>query len=214
VSALNPQSGEVLKVTVVKNHVNDVSDKFVSGYEFQAKVQDLGPLGVENLVDAVVLFEKAMARNTIEFDRAVVSTWVEEPGGYDPSQFVVFDLGGFGDLVPADDLPLEACLLVRREVSSGRQGRLFVRGFLIEQDVEAVAGKWQLSNPAGVGTVLGTAVTSSGLDQYMGPTAVEFQMVLHGANKTGTLYTRPVQGLAAAGVTWASRSRKHYNRGS
>jgi hypothetical protein len=213
-SALSPQVGEVLKVTIVKNHVNDVSDKFVTGYEFETLVGDMGPLNVENLVDALVLFEKGMARSTVEFDRAVVSTWTEEPGGYDPDQFVVFDLAGFGSVAPANDLPLEACLLVRREVQSGRQGRLFLRGYLVEETVEAVAGKWQLSDPGAVQLELDTAISTSGMDQYIGASPTEFGMVLHGPNKAGTVYTRPVQSLAAAGVTWASRSRKHYNRGS
>jgi hypothetical protein len=213
-SALAPQSGEILKVTIVKNHVNDVSDKFVTGYEFETLVQDLGPLNVESLVNAVVGFEIGMTRNTIQFDRAVVSTWVEEPGGYDPSQFVTFALSDFGAGVgAATDLPLEACLLVRREVNSGRQGRLFIRGFLGEQDVQSVAGVWKLTDPDGVQDSLDAAV-GTGLAGYIGGAATEFAMVLHGPNKAGTLYTRRVEGLVAAGVTWASRSRKHYNRGS
>jgi hypothetical protein len=213
-SALAPQTGEVLKVTIVKNHVNDVSDKFVTGYEFETLVQDLGPLNVEALVNAVVGFEVAMTRNTIQFDRAVVSTWAEETGGYDPSQFVTFALSDQGAGVGStSDLPLEACLLVRREVNSGRQGRLFVRGFLNEGDVVAVAGSWRLADPTAAQDSLDAAV-STGLAGYIGAAATEFAMVLHGPNKAGTLYTRRVEGLVAAGVTWASRSRKHYNRGS
>jgi hypothetical protein len=213
-SALAPQSGEILKVTIVKNHVNDVSDKFVTGYEFETLVQDLGPLNVESLVNAVVGFEVGMTRDSIQFDRAVVSTWVEEPGGYDPSQFVTFALSDTGSAAGStSDLPLEACLLVRREVNSGRQGRLFLRGYLNESDVQSVAGVWKLTDPTEAQDSLDAAV-STGLASYIGAAATEFAMVLHGPNKAGTLYTRRVEGLVAAGVTWASRSRKHYNRGS
>jgi hypothetical protein len=212
-SALAPQVGEVLKVTIVKNHINDVSDKFVTGYEFETLVGDMGPLNVESLVNAVVGFEIGMAQNTIQFDRAVVSTWAEEPGGYDPSQFVTFALSDLGSGAGStSDLPLEACLLVRREVSSGRQGRLFVRGLLKEEDVQSIAGVWRLANPAGMQDIIDAAI-STGLNAYLGAAATEFGMVLHGPNKAGTLYTRRVEGLVAAGVTWAARSRKHYNRG-
>jgi hypothetical protein len=213
-SALAPQVGEVLKVTIVKNHINDVSDKFVTGYEFETLVGDMGPLNVESLVNAVVNFEIGMTRSSIQFDRAIVSTWAEEPGGYDPSQFVTFALSDFGSGSGSDtDLPLEACLLVRREVSSGRQGRLFIRGHLSEGQVKSVAGNWRLTDPSLAQSSIDAAI-GTGLTSYIGAAATEFAMVLHGPNKAGTLYTRRVEGLVAAGVTWASRSRKHYNRGS
>jgi hypothetical protein len=213
-SALAPQSGEVLRLTIVKNHVNDVSDKFVTGYEFETLVQDLGPLNVEALVNAVVGFEALLTRNTVQFDRAVVSTWAEEAGGYDPEQFVSYSLGELGQQAGGTaDLPLEACLLVRREVNSGRQGRLFVRGSLEEDDVQSVSGKWRLRDATVQQGNIDTAV-ASGLSAYLGGSAAEFAMVLHGRNKQGVLYTRRVEGLAAAGVTWAQRTRKHYNRSS
>jgi hypothetical protein len=213
-SALAPQSGEVLRVTIVKNHVNDVSDKFVTGYEFETLVQDLGPLNVEALVNALVSFESQLTRNTVQFDRAIVSTWVEEAGGYDPDQFVSYSLGELGQAPGGTaDLPLEACLLIRREVNSGRQGRLFLRGHLEEGDVQSVSGKWRLRDATTQQAAVDTAV-QTGLAGYMGGSATEFAMVLHGRNKQGVLYTRRVEGLAAVGVTWAQRTRKHYNRSS
>jgi hypothetical protein len=199
---------------VYKFHENTITDKFVTGYEFQALGTGLGVVGVNQLVTNVVNFEKAMTRNTIQFDRAVVSTWAEEPGGYDPDQFVVIDLEGTGTVTGSSaDLPLEAALFVRRVVSSGRQGKLFLRGYLSESDVENNSGQWVLSDPSGIQGVVDTAISTS-ITGYLGGTAVDWQMVLHGANKAGTLYTRPVLSLGVVGVTWAKRSRKHYDRSS
>lgn len=213
-SATDPQQGEILRVSVFKYHENTISDKFVTGYEFQALGTGLGIVGVNQLVNNVVNFEKEMTRNTISFDRAVVSTWAEEPGGYDPSQFVVVDLTGTGAIAGSNtDLPLEAALFVRRTVASGRQGKLFLRGYLSETRVENNSGQWVLSDPAAAQNALDAAISTS-ITGYLGGAAVDWQMVLHGANKAGTLYTRPVLSLGVVGVTWAKRSRKHYDRSS
>lgn len=213
-SATDPQQGEILRLSIFKYHENTISDKFVTGYEFQALGTGLGIVGVNQLVNNVVNFEKEMTRNTISFDRAVVSTWAEEPGGYDPSQFVVVDLTGTGTISGSSaDLPLEAALFVRRTVASGRQGKLFLRGYLSETRVENNSGQWVLSDPAAAQNALDTAISTS-ITGYLGGAAVDWQMVLHGANKAGTLYTRPVLSLGVVGVTWAKRSRKHYDRSS
>jgi hypothetical protein len=199
---------------VYKYHQNTQSDKFVTGYEFQALGTGLGIVGVNQLVNNVVAFEKAMTRNTIQFDRAVVSTWAQEPGGYDPDQFVVVDLDGTGTIGGSStDLPLEAALFVRRVVSSGRQGKLFLRGYLNESSVENNSGQWVLGDPSVDQGILDTAISTS-ITGYLGGTAVDWQMVLHGANKAGTLFTRPVLSLGVVGPTWAKRSRKHYDRSS
>lgn len=211
-SAVDPVQGEVLRVTVVKYHENSINDKFVTGYEFETLGTGLGQVGVAQLASNVVEFERALTRDTIAFDRVVVSTWAEEVGGYNPDQFVVIDAQGTGSIAGGStDLPLEAALFVRRGVGSGRQGKLFLRGYLTESRVENRSGQWVLTDPAVDQAAIDAAVATS-LTGYLGGSAVDFQMVLHGANKAGTLYTRPVLSLGVVGVTWAKRSRKHYNR--
>lgn len=213
-SVANPQPLELIRVQTVKFHSNNPSQEFVNTWELQAADSPDLSLGMLNgVVDKIVDFEKTMSRTTIGFRRVVISTYEEELGGYDPAQFVSRDLEGIGAIAGGTaDLPLEACLHVTRKVPTGRQGKLFIRGYLSENDVQSVSGNWRLADPSAVETDLVSAVNTSSLNETLGG-ADPFFIVMVGENTSGVRHVRTVQNLGVVGVAWVKLNHRYFNRG-
>lgn len=197
-------------IRVLKHHVNNPDRQWGNTYE--ALAGTTGGLGDINLlVSTLVLFEKAMHLGNIAFDRATASTWSEDSVPYDPDTFAVYDLDGFGARGgSAPFAPLTTCLSVVRQPTSGRQGHLFLRGSLSQGDLVTPSGISVLDDPDGWSTELDAALTSSGLDSYMGTGGLA-PLVLAMVNKTGT-NTRPVMSLAIGGVSELPMDHAWFNR--
>lgn len=209
----NPQPLELFRVQTVKFHTNNPSLEYVNTWELQAADSPDISLGdLNDVVDKIVDFEKLMTRTVIGYRRVVISTYEEEAGGYNPDQFVSRDLQGIGSIAGNETvLPLEGCLHISRDVQTGRQGKLFLRGYLSETAVESVSGRWSLSDPSAVETALVGAVNNSFLsDVFAG--ADPFFMVMVGTNTSGVRHVRMVQGLGVVGPAWVKLNHRYFNR--
>jgi len=202
--------GDKFIYRVLKSLTTNPDNRWVNTYEFRA-----GEVGAEadllTLGTALVNFEIAMSRETVQFERLTISTWVPDSVPYDPAAFITTTLTGAGTLPITDDVsPLNMCLSVARIAATGRSGHIFLRGNLTEEDVTAPAGKSVLTARPTKQTQLDGALSSSGLDAYIGPEdPIALFMVM--VNKDGT-QIREVKELLVQGVTTLPQDHAWFNR--
>lgn len=193
------------------HELTNPSQTWVNSFEFVANstgaVSDL-----EECASAVMTYMKEMTGNTIYYDRAVFSTWEPDSDPYDPTNLVTFDYGAQAGIIEiANPLPVNACLSMRRSVSSGRSGKIFIRGALGEIDVLSSAGDWALATPATLVSRHGGAMIQSDLGHYIGGPVLS--MALIGIPKgTQTVIVRPVTELVVHGVAWNQRNHRYFDR--
>jgi hypothetical protein len=129
------QQGEVFTVRVYKQ-IGGFA--WANTYEVQAVTEPPNSItAVEALATAFAALDRAMLLDTATVDRVVVSTYVPDGLPYNPDSFtsIPISLPGLKSPAGQDPLPLEACVFVRRNAPTGRDGRLLYRGYLIETDV-------------------------------------------------------------------------------
>lgn len=218
-SVVAPVSGERFVLRTEKSLVSNPALTWFNTYEFE--FNPVGSLPATEELAAVcekfLDFEIQLHHAGVAFVQYTLSTYSIEPGSYDPESFVTVPLptGTVGTrlLNNGEPLPLNIALYVRRQVPSGRQGKLFYRGVLAENDVAAPAGVFRLTDPDGMGTLVDNAVSSSGLDGFLYPAGMGANLVMLGRTTSGLTHMRYVQNLVPAGVTIVSRDHRWYNTG-
>jgi len=203
-------SDDLFVFRVIKSHVNNPDRKWANSYEFRATAGgDEGDL--LDLGEIIVNYERALSYTVINFDRLLISTWSEDSKPYDPEAFISSTLTALGQAEAGSELlALNTCMSVTRQAASGRFGHLFYRGMLSEGQVGSPAGKSVLTNRTANQTNLDNALSSSGLDDYIGnPATGPFQLVL--VNKDGS-QVRPVINLRVQGVSTVPMDHTWFNR--
>jgi hypothetical protein len=148
---------------------------------------------------------------SVHFERAIVSTWEDDHVPYDPATFFVEDLDVFGTRAVTGDMePLNVCYTVIRSPTSGRQGHIFYRGVLSQDDTQAPAGRLIFVNPATALSILAGGLAAGGLDAYFGIGA-EGPVRLAMINKTGTL-TRILLDLQLGDIATVPTDHAWFNR--
>lgn len=195
---------------VTKSLATNPDRQWGNTYEFRAvtsgSTDELLTLGV-----ALVEFEQTMSMTAVVFDRLLISTWTPDSVPYDPAAFIATSLTGVGARGGLADLqPLTQCLSITRQATSGRFGHIFLRGFLLEDDTSAPAGKPVLTSRSSIQTSLDSALTDSGLAAYIGAGGhVALQMVMISADGSNT---RDVVNLRVQGVAQLPLDHAWFNR--
>jgi len=130
------QSGEVFTIRTYKTYSGF---GWANTYEVQAAIQPVNSItAIESVALSFVALERQIHLVGVVVDRVVVSTYVPDGQPYDPSSFTTIPVSLQGQrLAPAEVLPLELALFVRRNAPTGRDGRLLYRGCLMETDMSA-----------------------------------------------------------------------------
>jgi hypothetical protein len=130
--------GEVLTVRSYKQTAGFV---WANNYEVEATQDIANPVSaLRFLVERIAFLERDLHLNSVIIDRITVSTYVPDSRPYNPNTLATFPLSlNCTRPVPANVLPLELCLFVRRNTDFGRDGRILYRGCLTEDDLFAVA---------------------------------------------------------------------------
>lgn len=198
-SLATPVPGEVFTVRIYKHLDIAVSQFWSNTYELEARSgsnQAALTAAAMNLLE----MERLMALDTSQFDRVIVSTYVPDGAPYDPTTFVSIprsDTGDVGSGAADVQLPLNVVLYIRRDVASGRTGKLYLRNCLEETDVRGRFGDVQLEAAATLQANLTTALASSGADDLLVGGGGDFQLVMASGNPASPS-TRPITGLTVA----------------
>jgi len=199
-------------IRVIKYLSTNPDNKWVNSYEFTAVADgDVGDM--ITLANTVVAFEALLHTELVTFDHVTASTWVDDHVPYDPTSFLSIPLTQVGTRsdVPNEVEALGMAWRVNRVPVSGRRGNLFYRGALFENEVSAPAGIPILSVPGDLATILNNAVSTSGLEDYIGSgsTALALSMV----DATGGV-VRLVNSLVSSGVSLIKQDHQWFNRTS
>lgn len=159
---------------------------------------------VNTLIARTLLFEQALHLPSAQFDRAVLSSWVEDGEPYDPTTFITQPLSAVGTrAVAGDPLSLNYCLFLRRVTAFGQNGKLFLRRALTEGDITSPSGTPALNSAAALQAEVADAVADSEMIEYL-TGADAFQVVM----KSSLLINREVTSFVVAG----SRIIQYNNR--
>lgn len=119
-------------------------------YEIMADVAtDGGVIG-----SAFAEYSKSLLLHNFWVDHVVVSTLAPDSEPYDPDVLTVWPVnerGNIGAAASLEALPLTTVLHLSKFVSSGRLGRIFLRGYLQEGDITSdLNGGVSLANPGNI----------------------------------------------------------------
>jgi hypothetical protein len=90
----------------------------------------------QNIASKFVTLERLIHFNFIRIDRVVISSYVPDGTPYNPTSFISLPSGQFGDYpVSFEPVPASLCMLVRKNVTFGRDGRNLYRGTIREDDM-------------------------------------------------------------------------------
>ena len=134
----NISQGEVFTVRSYKQFAGFV---WANNYEVEATQDITNPVSaLRFLVERIAFLERDLHLNSVIIDRITVSTYVPDSRPYNPDNLATFPLSlNCTRPVPANVLPLELCLFVRRNTDFGRDGRILYRGCLTEDDLFSVS---------------------------------------------------------------------------
>lgn len=115
------------------------------------------------LVTTLLGFESSFHAQDVLFDRAVVSTFVEDGEPYNPESFITFpllDTAGERSAAFGEFEPLNLVLFVRRSVPFGRNGKLYYRRVVLEDEVASPAGVARLVTGAAIYTLFANSFST------------------------------------------------------
>lgn len=213
-----------IKIRIFKSwNVVDEENYWVNEYEFAS--DDLSPVdeAARAIVNTLVAAERRIHLPGVNFFKAVVSTWTPDGQPYNPFSFVSFPLDVVGQRsATGDALDANVCFFVKKQVVSGRYGKLYYRGCLTEADVQPRGDLSFALTPGSTINQGGTAWEAYEADMnelITGLTggadfAIIGQVKSNNPNVPGTIYRRAVTGLVPAGVSIVDTNHKWYNRSS
>lgn len=195
----------------------DPERRWVNTYEFNGTTL-ASPPEYEAIVSALLEAEMVIHLTDVQFLEATVSTWLPDSHPYDPDAFATFDLDSHGlrgnDPPPNNNaLDSNVCLLVKRKAHTGRSGKLFYRGVLLETDVQ-MGGDGRFTLTPGTNIYPGGAAEVS----YQGAMEAflsggEGDAALSLISKIGaTTHIRAVEQLVFSAVTVNSRNHRYFDR--
>lgn len=216
-SVIEPAVGEGFVFTLTKALVANPAVRWRNTYEafFDAGSTPTSS-ALEDLAETLLAFEKIIHLTGVQFVQTTISTYAQDSKPYDPESFITIphpaDTVGERTLGAAQPLDLTAAFYVRRQVPTGRQGKLFYRGVLGENDVEAPAGAMRLSNVANMQSMLDAALNTSELFAYFYPSATGSLMLSMSSSPTpGVTIHRQIMAFLAAGATRVSNDHRWYD---
>lgn len=212
-SVLAPAADEVFNIRIYKRL--DIAGERVWANSYEVvNYGGANKADLEACAQALVSFEQGMCHDTVLFDRAVISTYVPDGQPYNPESFISVPLTQVGTVSSppaAEVLPLQVALFLRRDVPSGRYGKLFLRQTVGETDVSGRYGSFALTSPSAMNTRLSTAISASGLDDYFGGGAAPLSLALVG-NSVDGLVVRTVTGLTVVDVRLIKFNNRYFDR--
>ncbi len=197
-------AGLPFSVRVIQS-ANEGATKWANTLEYVAS-SDLDENGASALAAQVGEAFRSVLINRYKVEKIVVSTWVPDGQPYNPDSFISFAYnlqglrGRFGD----DPVDLSICLRIDKRASSGRSGRMLLRGVLHEGMLKTVGGRYNFENPAPLDSV----DWGDGINRLFSLVNVP-QGRMH---LVSNMYQRAVLQLSVAGITIKKLNNKYFDR--
>jgi hypothetical protein len=202
-------------IRIYKRHLSNQERFWTNTYEFRNSTTKTDVINYIATINAITEFERKLHVGTTLFNRAVVSTWVEDGQPYNPASFAVVELNELPGtrIAGGDQLPLNYVLNVKKSVEYGRSGRFQYRNVLQEQDVTSTSGTPQASNASNLRTLIQDALATTGLGNYLAGGSLQGEHVLSlVGGPLGTPQSRAVNGLDYGSVGITKFNHKYFDR--
>lgn len=193
---------------VFKYNENRPDLPWVNNYEAYSRGEGV-LANVQAMLVCLCLFEQVFHSTSTRIYKAIASTYDEEVSPpYNPDSFYTYLCDYQGARTVLNPVDTRVCWYVRKQVQSGRQGKLLYRGVLGEADIEAGAGTYALSDPSAMTTLLlnaeGAGLIEGGIVDADG--GANFQLALM------SNIVRDVTSLASTGVSIAKTNHRYFDR--
>lgn len=177
---------------------------------------DAGPTDLAGVANDIVEAERKLELTDVHFLQWTISTWGPDSKPYNPDTFITRGLtvkGSRGNDNGINDTALDynVCLQVKRNAATGRTGRLFFRGVLMEGDVMMGGDGRFVLVQSQLGPI-GQAFTdyATGLAAYLGNESGE---TLGLVSKSGTtIHRRPILSMQLGGVVVNKHNHRYFDR--
>lgn len=166
--------------------------------------------------DALVAAERGLHLTDVNFLQYTISTWAPDSHPYNPESFVTYtldSLGERGDEDGVNELALDynVCYMVHRNATTGRSGRLYFRGVLLETDVQIQGdGRFAIEGTTAANLVDATDAYKTAISSYItGGAGNQLALI----SKSGTtIYRRNVTNIVAGGVVINKKNHRYFDR--
>lgn len=166
--------------------------------------------------DAIVAAEREIHLTDVNFLQYTISTRAPDSQPYNPESFVTYTLSGAGlrgNDSGVNDLALDynICYMVHRNALTGRSGRLFFRGVLLETDVEIQGdGRFALAGTTRSQLLTAFVAYNTAMNPYItGGAGNQLALI----SKSGsTTYRRQVTSLVEGGVVINKKNHRYFDR--
>jgi hypothetical protein len=193
----------------------DAERRWSNTYEIQSAATS--PAGLGSTVTALVNAEKAFHLEQTNFLSATVSTWEPDSQPYNPDAFTTIELGGVGAAAQGgaeNALDSNVCYVLRFMPNTGRAGRRFYRGALLESDIQSGGDLKATLVPgsrlASGGTNLALIITAFAPMTSAGAGADKLVLIHSGGPSPSVV--RPVIGVTLGGVSINRRNHRYFDR--
>lgn len=198
------EPGEPFIVRVIQS-ANNGNTKWANTLEYIAENDVTGTVA-SNIAQEVKEAFRYILINQFAVEKVVISTWTPDGQPYNPSSFITFPFnesgrrGRFGE----DVVDLSVCLRLDKRASSGRSGRMLLRGVLHEGMLRTVGGRFNFQAPGGL----------DGIDFNDGLTRIEALRNVPSAEMAlvSNLGARPVSLITLAGISIKKLNNKYFDR--
>jgi hypothetical protein len=212
-SYVSPDLGEDFSARVIFMLDGPIPLRWATTHEFSTNVGG-SSANIDAFVATLLNFHQMLLLEPYQIEKIVVSTLAVDGSPYDPLTFKVYEEGVFGTrAIPGTDpYMLEACLLITRVVSSGRNGHILLRGMLGEGDISSSGGRVALADLSAIQTEVATALGDSALDAYMAPALPEDVQLY--TIRPGLLDNdeRPISNFLPKRLTTKKLNNKYFDR--
>lgn len=188
--------------------------RWVNNYEVDSSVT--GVAGLSAAAGAIAAAEKIIHLDLVNFLSATVSTWEPDGVPYNPDSFTTLELSGTGSRATASQQSIDSnvALKVNFQPTTGRSGRRFYRGCLIETDVVGLGDLSFTFEAASPVADSGSAMASfkTAMAPYLAGGADPTKIVLAYSGAGSGSVVRGVASLKAAGISINRRNHRYFDR--
>lgn len=169
--------------------------------------------GLPELIAAankVYTLERLCHLQVTAFDRFSIGTWTPDSVPYNPNAFVTYGINTIGQRAGSGDAaPAETAVMIRKGMQTGRQGRAFWRGCLVEPDLAASGGLPVFATSLFANTFIQAKTTSAIAGMFLGGAD---PIHLCSLTRTGD-YFREVTDMNVDRVLNVNMNHRYYDQG-
>jgi len=208
----------LFKVRLFKESITAPGDPWVTNYVFNVETADIAAVAPD-VIEAFAQWECKFLSADAVINTGTASTYDAEEGDYDPSHFMVHELGeAYEGERTSDGMEVDRNIVLnfKKAVQAGHQGKIALRGALFSDEIGALAAGGKMGFAPGKRAFLETiqetaqAIIEPFLADGIGPAS----LVMVSPGPGGTRIIRPVQFLELRGPTTNNGNHKYYNRGA